>query len=537
MIAVDVTNPDSLVTLGFLDPRYSHDVYVRNDTVYSSDISAGFLSITDATDKENPALLMTQVTPFSFTHNAWLSDNGKVIFTTDERGNAPVAAYDISDLTDIRLLDEFRPTNSIGSGLVPHNVHVLNDFLVTSFYKEGVIITDANKPDNLIEVGNYDTYPIPGDFSGFSGNWGAYPYLPSGLVLATDINNGLFVIEPTYIRAAYLEGLVLDAQTGAPLPNVTVSILSDDPNLDRSQASGEYKTGQVTSGTFLVEYSKPGYESIQVEVQLVNGEITLMDVELSPIRLMINTETVLCSDSISVQFLPNIQDFPSYRWTFIDGTPFSTQETNPLVIYPNAGTYSVRLEGLDEFGSVVSTLEQEIQVLGQPSSDFDFTANDREISFINLAEEAINFNWDFGDGTSSMESNPVHVYDSSGVFTVTLQAGNDCGEVITSKTIAVTSTGLEELGLLENFSVTPNPFHHQAVITYRFNQLEEDGRLKIYNVLGVLVYQQPILQKENQLLLSNNFEKGIYFVQLEVCLLYTSPSPRDATLSRMPSSA
>jgi len=95
VIAVDVTNPDSLTVISTLDPRYSHDVYVRNDTVYSSDIFAGFFSMTDATDPSESTLLATQTTPSSFTHNTWLSDNGKVLFTTDERGNGAVAAYDI----------------------------------------------------------------------------------------------------------------------------------------------------------------------------------------------------------------------------------------------------------------------------------------------------------------------------------------------------------------------------------------------------------------------------------------------------------
>jgi len=153
----------------------------------------------------------------------------------------------------LMILDAFRPTATLGRGLVPHNVHVLNDFLITSFYKEGVIITDASNPDNLIEVGNYDTFPVQGDFAGFSGCWGAYPFLPSGLVLASDIDNGLFVIEPTYQRAAYLEGMVIDAETGMPIPSASVEILSDDPNFDLSQASGIYKTGQASGGTFLVE--------------------------------------------------------------------------------------------------------------------------------------------------------------------------------------------------------------------------------------------------------------------------------------------
>lgn len=516
VIAVDVTNPDSLHTLGFMDARYSHDVFVRNDTVYSSDINAGFFSIMDATDKTNPSLLMTQQTPRNFTHNTWLSDDSKVLFTTDERGNAPVAAYDISDFSDIRLLDEFRPSASLGKGLIPHNVHVLNDFLITSFYKEGVIITDASKPDNLVEVGNYDTYPIAGDFSGFSGSWGAYPFLPSGLILASDIGNGLFVLEPTYKRAAYLEGMIVDAQSGIPIPNVSVEILSDVPNLDNSQASGSYKTGQVDAGTFTVDYSKPGYESKQVEVQLVSGEVVIMDIALTKKRLTINQETISCGDSIRIQFSPNIQDFPGYRWTFLDGVPFNDISTNPEVLYVSTGMYTVRLEGLDENGNVVSTLEQEVQVKDVPSADFEITANDKEISFINLSNDATNYVWDFGDGTQSEEEAPSHLYDSTGVFQVQLTASNGCGEVVTSKTIAVTSTSLEDLGILETFFVAPNPFSEGTTLHYKLIRLNEGGRLVIHNVLGEVVLDQPLVTKENQLTVGTSLAKGVYFARLEL---------------------
>ena len=374
-----------------------------------------------------------------------------------------------------------------------------------------------------MEVGNYDTYPILGDYSGFSGCWGAYPFLPSGLILASDIGNGLFVLEPTYQRAAYLEGIVTEAQSGVPLPNVTIKILSDDPNLDASQASGEYKTGQATAGTFIVEYSKPGYTSKQVEVQLVNGEITLMDVELSKQRLTFVEETVSCEDSIRIQFTPNILDFPNYRWTFIDGVPSNSSSAEPEVIYPKAGTYTVKLEGLDIAGSTISSVEQTIQINSSPNADFEAMTNEKKVTFSNLSDNGESYVWTFGDGTSSEEVAPVHQYDSTGVYTVALMAVNDCGAATVEKTIAVTSTSLEEIGGLATFGIAPNPFQSTTVLTYRFQNLVQNGRLTIYDVLGKVIVEKPIQQKEHQWVIGDSLPKGVYFVQLAVNNLVSKP--------------
>ncbi len=260
---------------------YAHDVYVRNNLMYSSQINAGTLGIYDVSDKQDPLSLASQPTPFDFTHNAWLSDDGNVVFTTDERANAPVAAYDISNLNDIRELDEFRPVNSLGSGVIPHNVHVWNDYLIISYYTDGGIIVDASRPENLIEVGNFDTFFGPD--GGFFGAWGAYPFLPSGLVLVSDINSGLYVLEPDYVRAAWLEGKVTNANSGAPINNVEVTILSEQPNLANSDALGEYATGQALPGTFSVTFGRSGYATKTVDATLVNGEVTVLDVELEPL--------------------------------------------------------------------------------------------------------------------------------------------------------------------------------------------------------------------------------------------------------------
>ena len=260
-------------------PPYAHDVYVRDNLMYTSDIYDGVFAVHDVTDKSNIQILAAQSTPFTFTHNTWLSDDGNTLYTTDELANAPTGAYDISDLNDIKKLAEFRPSATIGRGVIPHNVHVLNDFLVISHYTDGVIIVDANEPANMVEVGNYDTYGGPD--GGFNGCWGAFPFFPSGIVLASNLEGRLDVLMPTYVRACYLEGNITDADNGNAVLGANVEIATTSVATS-SNLMGVYSTGYATSGSYDVTYSHPQYFSQTITVTLANGETTMQDVALMP---------------------------------------------------------------------------------------------------------------------------------------------------------------------------------------------------------------------------------------------------------------
>lgn len=281
IMADAAANPTEPPVVGLGDARYSHDVYARDGIMYSSEIGLGQLTITDVNDKSNPQLLASQMTPFTFTHHSWLSDDDTVVFTADETGDAPIAAYDISDLEDIVLLNEFRPLATIGQEVIPHNIHVIDDFLAISYYTDGLVIVDANRPSNLVEVGNYDTFNGPS--GGFNGAWGAYPYLPSGLILVTDQSTGLYVIQADYQRAAYLEGEVSDMATGNPINDVQVDILTTNTT-DNSNAIGEFATGIATSGTYDVRFSKTGYISQTIAINLQQGEVTEQLVQLEALE-------------------------------------------------------------------------------------------------------------------------------------------------------------------------------------------------------------------------------------------------------------
>ena len=263
--------------------NYIHDGYVDNDTLYGGHIYGGFFSVVDMTDKSAPALISTQPTPNVFTHNTWPSDDRRYLFTTDEVNNSYLAAFDVSDPTDIQVLDKIQ--SNPGSNSMVHNTHILNHWAVTSWYKDGFTIVDVTRPENLVQVGNYDTYTGAG--GGSEGCWGVYPFFPSGAIVATNItaqatNNGEFwVITPNYVRACYLEGTVTNGATGDPLNGAKVELLSTVLQ-ELSGLNGQFKTGQTQGGLFTARVSKTGFQSVDVEVLLENGKVTLLDVELYP---------------------------------------------------------------------------------------------------------------------------------------------------------------------------------------------------------------------------------------------------------------
>lgn len=279
VIILDVfTNPMAPIEVGVFDNWYCHDGFVRNDTMYLANIYAGFFSLVDVSDKANPVLLGTKTTPSSFTHNSWPSDNGQYVFTTDEISGAFIAAYDISDPTNIVEVDRIQ--NSPGSGIIPHNTHVKGDYLITSYYSDGVVIHDITYPYNIIKVAEYDTFE--GQTISYDGCWGVYPFLPSGTILAADITNGLFVLGPTYQQAAYLEGIVRDQQSNLPLNDVFVKIVGDDQS-DLTNSSGFYATGIFSPGIYNVTYEKVGYFPKTESVTLIQGQIVIQNTELIPI--------------------------------------------------------------------------------------------------------------------------------------------------------------------------------------------------------------------------------------------------------------
>ncbi len=269
-------DPMNPTVLGVYDENYLHDGVVRGDTLWGSAVNDGKLQVIDVSDPSEPELLSFWSTPNSFTHNAWFSDDSRYIFTTDEVPYGSIAAYDAQNILNPIELDIWRVADT---AIIPHNTHYHNGYLVTSHYTYGINILDVSRPHNMVESGRYDTSP---DFvyEGFRGCWGAYPYLPSGIVLATDIEEGLYVFDPNYQRACYLEGSVTDIHSGNPIVFPEIEIIELDQK-ERASLVGEYALGTLDAGSYTVIASKEGYRSdTAYNVQLVNGELTIQNFQL-----------------------------------------------------------------------------------------------------------------------------------------------------------------------------------------------------------------------------------------------------------------
>lgn len=334
----DPNNPEYV---GIADQTYSHDAFTRGDTLYASEINVGRLTIYDVTDKANPIVLGTQATSRNFTHNAWPSDDGKYVFTTDERGGAYVDAYDIRELPNIKLIDRFRPLERENDNVIPHNTHYYKGFLVTSWYTDGVRIVDAHKPDNLVEIAYYDTWEDPtACHNGFSGCWGAFPFTGTNLLYASDINNGLFVIDVDYKRACYLEGVVKDTD-GLAIPNAKIEILSEQINREFTSPSGDYKTGLAFDGSFQVEITHPDFVTQIVTVILERGEVTILNPVLfrkRPIDVSFDIKSV-DGEGIPANILLTNNSKPYNLQAGLDGTLNEILSSANYELFVNAWGY------------------------------------------------------------------------------------------------------------------------------------------------------------------------------------------------------
>ncbi|MDF2177435.1 choice-of-anchor B family protein [Aliiglaciecola sp. CAU 1673] len=131
----------------------------------------------------------------SYVHSGWWSEDKRYVLVHDELDernlslNTTVRIFDISDLrTPLLAATWTGPTAAID-----HNGFVRGNRYYMSNYERGLTILDIGDPLNPKQAGFFDTFPSS-DNNGFLGAWGVYPFLPSGLILVSDINSGLYVL-------------------------------------------------------------------------------------------------------------------------------------------------------------------------------------------------------------------------------------------------------------------------------------------------------------------------------------------------------
>ena len=98
--------------------------------------------------------------------------------------------WDMTDLDDPQLVKEFFGTTQASD----HNLYIRGHFVYQSDYAAGLRILDIADPLNPVEVGFFDTQPVGENKPAFTGSWSNYPFFRSGVIAASSIEQGLFLV-------------------------------------------------------------------------------------------------------------------------------------------------------------------------------------------------------------------------------------------------------------------------------------------------------------------------------------------------------
>lgn len=160
-------------------------------------------------------------------------------------------------------------------------------------------------------------------------------------------------------------------------------------------------------------------------------DITTMEVVIVFIpepSIEISILTTCTSQAVTYQASP-VGEGNTYLWSFPNGTPATSTEASPSVVYNNAGTYDASLTVTNVVGSASVTSQNIIVVNSEPQASFSTTntLGDGLVSFSNQSINGDSWQWNFGDETLFGDENPTHNYTESGTYTVKLTATNECG--------------------------------------------------------------------------------------------------------------
>ena len=207
---VDVSDPLNPVDAGCFNgaggPNGTHDaqcvVYNGPDPDHQGRsiciiATGGDFAIADATDPQNTTLLSRVAHDnVGYAHQGWLTEDQRYFIAddeTDEGGSRPTRTliFDVSDLDEPVHVGSHAGTTTA----IDHNLYTLGDLVFEANYMSGLRVLEMGDlaEAELTEVAFFDTYPLSNSPS-FLGAWSVYPYLPSGTIIVSDINRGLFVL-------------------------------------------------------------------------------------------------------------------------------------------------------------------------------------------------------------------------------------------------------------------------------------------------------------------------------------------------------
>jgi choice-of-anchor B domain-containing protein len=259
---VDIRDPAKPEFAGcFGDDGYTHDaqcvVYNGPDEAYKGkeicfNYNEDTLTIVDVEDKSDMKMIARQsYQGYAYSHQGWLTEDHGYLLLDDELdevrmnndGHTQTYVWDVTTLSNPKIMGyHWSPVLAID-----HNLYIKGSLAYQANYESGLRVVDVSKIPNknlapsfcdstvtgprercndgticdanrlpcenarkcmcptfgTEEVAFFDVRPERNDIQ-FFGSWSVYPYFPSGAVIVSSIERGLFVLDPTAAEAAAL---------------------------------------------------------------------------------------------------------------------------------------------------------------------------------------------------------------------------------------------------------------------------------------------------------------------------------------------
>jgi choice-of-anchor B domain-containing protein len=220
-------NPASPTYVASWNPKYTHDGSVYNFTTgpyagkeiffacggtNGGNTNTG-LDILDITNKSSITVIGRLTYPqAAFCHQVWLTEDRQYAYINDEVDESTYGVNSRGVIANISNLaaPTVAGTYTTGQVSIDHNEYVKGTTLFCSNYTSGLRLFNVANPAAPSQFAWFDTYPDDdaSPKATFNGLWSNYPYLPSGTILGSDIERGLFVwrigVEPAQV--SYPEG-------------------------------------------------------------------------------------------------------------------------------------------------------------------------------------------------------------------------------------------------------------------------------------------------------------------------------------------
>lgn len=277
---------------------YVHDAYIQNDTAYCNHGGPG-LRIWDLSDLDNVQLISEEPGIGGYNHSSWKHPKEPYLYVATETHGKKLSVVDLSDFANPITTYTFSdPLLTSVTNNIAHNPFVYLNRLYVSYYHDGLQIYDVSDPDLPVRIAYYDTYPSNTNYASFHGAWGVYPFLPSGCIIVSDIETGLYTFKLTIKPES--DNVI---ETG--------DIIIDDPTkgIIFLTTENEYVRGTVSNdGKFVLE-------------TIPDAPVSTLEVINSNVRFVSETQGIILINPAGIYHRIGVDDLGTITVTALASMP------------------------------------------------------------------------------------------------------------------------------------------------------------------------------------------------------------------------